>query len=114
MGGHLEVDPEVHQRHQGVERMLVGMFLQPLVEKLGGRAALHPSEVRLGDQEGPEVDRKQEGLVEPEVGLQLVDSETLMWVRWFRLQRHQPWIQVLLEVGFLPHLWQPKDARVLW
>ena len=69
LGGHLEVDPEAHQRHQGVERMLVGMFLLPLVEMLGGRAALHPSEVRQEDQVGPVVDRQQGDLVGPEVGL---------------------------------------------
>ena len=114
LGDHLEVDPEVHQRHRAVERMLVGMFLQPPRERLVARAVSHPSEVLPGDLEEPEVDRKQEDLVEPEVGLQMVDSEALMWVRWFRLQRHQPWIQVLLEGGFLPLLWQPKDARVLW
>lgn len=95
-GDHLEVDPGLHQRHRAVERMLVGMFLQPPVEMRVARAVLHPSEVRLGVQGVPEVDRKQEGQVEPEVGLQ-VDSEALMWVRWFRSQRHQPWIQVLLE-----------------
>ena len=63
------MDQEVHQRHQGVERMLVGVFLLPLVEMLGGRAALHPPEVRQEDQVGPEVDRQQGDLVGPEVSL---------------------------------------------
>ena len=63
------MDQGVLQRLQEVERMLVGMFLPPLVEMQGDRATLHPSEVRQEGQVGLEVDRQQGDLVGPEVSL---------------------------------------------